>query len=365
VTLVLTAEHEALRAAVREFLAATSPEIRVRELMAAGSGFDRDAWRVMAKELGLTGLAVPEQYGGAGGTAVELGVVLEEMGRTLMCAPFFATAVLARQLLLGSGDLAARERYLPAIASGDLVATVAVAEDAGWDAVTLTATPGWSLTGTRSYVLDGMDADVVFTAARTPEGIGLFAVQADEPGLARESLPVLDQTRRLARLSFHDVPATPVGDPVSGGDVLRTVLDHAAAALAMEQVGGASKVLELAVDHARSRFQFGRAIGSFQAIKHRCADVLVGVEQAKAVAYHAIEASANNSDDLPLAAGLAKAFCSTAYTSAANANLQIHGGIGFTWEHPAHLYLKRAKSSELMFGDPARHRAAIGRALGL
>ena len=360
-TLVLSAEHEALRATVREFLAATSPETRVRELMAADSGFDRDAWRVMAEELGLLGLAVPTRFGGAGGTAVELGVVLEEMGRALVCAPFFATAVLAREVLLGSGDLAAQERYLPRIASGELIATVAVAGDAG----TLAATPDRSLTGSTSYVLDGMDADVVFTVARTPEGVGIFAVQADEPGLVRESLPVLDQTRRLARMSFHDVPADLVGDPASGGNTMRTALHHAAAALAMEQVGGAGRVLELAVHHAKTRVQFGRAIGSFQAVKHRCADMLVLVEQARAVAYNAIEASANGTDELPLAAGLAKAFCSTAYTRAAGDNIQIHGGIGFTWEHPAHLYLKRAKSSELMFGDPARHRAAIGRELGV
>ncbi|MFI9386963.1 acyl-CoA dehydrogenase family protein [Kutzneria sp. NPDC052558] len=364
-TLVLSAEHEALRATVREFLAATSPQARVREWMAADSGFDRDAWRLMAKQLGLLGLAVPEEFGGAGGSAVELGVVLEEMGRALVCAPFFATAVLARQALLGSGDRAAQQRYLPAIVSGELVATVAVAEDEGWDAVTLAATPGWSLTGTKSYVLDGMDADVVFTLARTPQGLGMFAVDTDAPGLVRESLPVLDRTRRLARMSFHAVAATPVGDPAFAGEVMRTVLDHAAAALAMEQAGGAARVLELAVDHAKSRFQFGRAIGSFQAVKHRCADMLVLVEQAKAVAYHAIAASATDADDLRLAAGLAKAFCSTAYTRVANENIQIHGGIGFTWEHPAHLYLKRAKSSELMFGDPARHRDAIGRALGV
>jgi alkylation response protein AidB-like acyl-CoA dehydrogenase len=363
VTLVLSAEHETLRATVREFLVATSPETRVRELMAADSGFDRDAWRVMAKELGLLGLAVPTRFGGAGGTAVELGVVLEEMGRALVCAPFFATAVLARELLLGSGDLAAQERYLPRIASGELIATVA--GDADWDAGTLAATPDWSLTGTTSYVLDGMDADVVFAVARTPEGTGIFAVQTDEPGLVRESLPVLDQTRRLARMSFHDVPAELVGDLASGGNTMRTALHHAAAALAMEQVGGAGRVLELAVHHAKTRVQFGRAIGSFQAVKHRCADMLVLVEQARAVAYNAIEASANGTDELPLAAGLAKAFCSTAYTRAAHDSIQIHGGIGFTWQHPAHLYLKRAKSSELMFGDPARHRAAIGRELGV
>jgi alkylation response protein AidB-like acyl-CoA dehydrogenase len=236
------------------------------------------------------------------------------------------------------------------------------------EAVTLAATPndsGWSLTGATSYVLDGMDAEVVFVAARTPEGIGVFAVDAGAPGLSRDSLPVLDQTRRLARLEFAAVPAVLIGDPATGGEVVRTVLDHAVAALAMEQVGGAGRVVEMAVDHAKQRFQFGRAIGSFQAVKHRCSGMLVLVEQARAVAYHAIEASAGDAIDLRRAASLAKAFCSTAYTRIANDNIQVHGGIGFTWEHPAHLYLKRAKSSELMFGDPAHHREVIAHEIGI
>jgi alkylation response protein AidB-like acyl-CoA dehydrogenase len=369
VTLLLTADHEALRDSVRSFLASRSPEAEVRRLMAETAGFDRDAWRVMAKELGLQGLAIAEGYGGSGFTLVELGVVLEETGRALLCAPFLATAVLAATLLTRCGDGDAQRRYLPAIASGEVVATLAVSEDSGrWDAggITLAAEPSggrWTLTGTKSYVLDGLDADVVFAVARTPGGIGVFAVEADAPGLARQALPVLDQTRRQARLGFDRVPAVPVGDPAAGWDLVRAVLDHAAAALAMEQVGGAGRVLEQAVDHAKTRFQFGRPIGSFQAIKHKCANLLVLVEQARAVAYHAIEACMGSRRDFTLAASLAKAFCSEAYTRAATENIQIHGGTGFTWEHSAHLYLKRAKSSEALFGDPLYHRGLIGREL--
>jgi alkylation response protein AidB-like acyl-CoA dehydrogenase len=369
VTLLFTADHEALRDSVRSFLASRSPEAEVRRLMAEPAGFDRDAWHTMAKELGLQGLAIAEKYGGSGFTMVELAVVLEETGRTLLCAPFLATAVLAGTLLTHCGDGDAQRRYLPGIASGEIVATVAVSEDSGrWDAagISLAAAPSggrWTLTGTKSYVLDGLDADVVFAVARTPRGIGVFAVEADAPGLTGQALPVLDQTRRQARLGFDRVPATPVGDvgdPVAGWDLVRIVLDHAAAALAMEQVGGAERVLEQAVDHAKTRFQFGRPIGSFQAVKHKCADMLILVEQSRAVAHHAIEASGGPQREFALAASLAKAFCSSAYTRVAGENIQVHGGMGFTWEHSAHLYLKRAKSSEALLGDPLYHRGLIG-----
>jgi alkylation response protein AidB-like acyl-CoA dehydrogenase len=368
-TLLLTAEHEALRDSVRSFLADRSPQAEVRRLMAAQAGFDRDAWGVMSKELGLTGLAIPERYGGSGFTAVERGIVLEEMGRSLLCAPFFATAVLAPALLTLSGDTEAQQLYLPGIASGEIIATLALSEDPGrWDAggVSLAAVPSggrWTLTGAKSFVLDGMDADVAFVVARAAGGIGVFAVETGAPGLTRSALPVLDQTRRLARLGFDRVPGVPVGDLAAGWDLAAAVLDHAAAALAMEQVGGAGQVLEQAVDYAKTRFQFGRAIGSFQAIKHKCADMLVLVEQARAVAYHATETAVSSPRELRVAASLAKAFCSAAYTRVAGENVQIHGGIGFTWEHPAHLYLKRAKSSAVLFGDPVYHRDLIGREL--
>jgi alkylation response protein AidB-like acyl-CoA dehydrogenase len=368
-TLLLTPEHEALRDSVRSFLAHRSPESQVRRLMAEQAGFDKDAWGVMAKGLGIVGLTIPEAYGGSGFTAIEQGVVLEEMGRSLLCAPFFATAVLAPALLALSGDTEAQQRYLPGIASGELIATLALSEDTSrWDAsgVCLAAVPsggGWTLTGVKSFVLDGMDADVVFVVARVADKIGVFAVETDAPGLTRNALPALDQTRRLARLGFERVPGTPVGDLGAGSDLVRKVLDHAAAALAMEQVGGAGRVLEQAVDYAKTRFQFGRAIGSFQAVKHKCADMLVLVEQARAVAYHATETAVSTPPELRVAASLAKAFCSAAYTRVAGENIQIHGGIGFTWEHSAHLYLKRAKSSAALFGDPMYHRDLIGREL--
>jgi alkylation response protein AidB-like acyl-CoA dehydrogenase len=364
-------EQEELRRTVRGFLEQKSPEPEVRRLMETSEGYDVAVWKQMGKQLGLQGLAIPEEYGGSGYSYVELGVVLEEMGRALLCSPYFATVVLAANALLHCGDEAAKKEYLSGIASGETIATVAFTEDSGrWDEAGIqaraTSTPdGWTIDGTKMFVLDGHTADLILVAARTGAGVSLFAVSGDSPGLTRTPLTTMDQTRRQARLELSAVPARLVGSEGKGWTTLSTMLDLAAVGLAAEQVGGGQKVLEMSVEYAKVRVQFGRPIGSFQAIKHKCADMLLEVESAKSAAYYALWAAAELNDELPVVASLAKAYCSEAYYHAAAENIQIHGGIGFTWEHPAHLYFKRAKSSELFFGDPAYHRELLAQRIGI
>ena len=364
-------EQEELGRTVRAFLTHTSPETETRRLMETPEGFDRALWRRMGSELGLQGLAVPEEYGGAGCGPVEVGVVMEEMGRALLCAPFLSSAVLATTTLLRCADEDARKRLLPGLASGELVGTLALTEDAArWDAagVRLTARESngsWLLNGHKMFVLDGATADVVLTVARTGDGIGVFCVDGDATGLTRAPLPTMDPTRRQARLDYQDVPATRLRTHGDGWDLVSEVLDRAAVALAAEQVGVASRALDMAVEYAKVRHQFGRPIGSFQAVKHLLADVLLEVESARAAAHYALLASENEDPELPAVASLAKAFCSDACVQATEENIQVHGGIGFTWEHPAHLYLKRAKTSQLLFGDPAYHRELLARRIGM
>ncbi|WP_043677501.1 acyl-CoA dehydrogenase family protein [Streptomyces xylophagus] len=364
-------EQDELRRTVRAFLADTSPETETRRLMETPKGFDRALWRRMGTELGLQGLAVPEEYGGAGCGPVEVGVVMEELGRALVCTPFLSSAVLATTTLLRCDDEDARKRLLPGLASGELVGTLALTEDsARWDAtgIALNARESggsWLLTGHKMFVLDGATADVVLTVARTEHGIGVFWVDGDAAGLTRAPLPTMDPTRRQARLDYDDVPATRLRTHGDGWDLVSQVLDRAAVALAAEQVGVAARALDMAVEYAKVRHQFGRAIGSFQAVKHLLADVLLEVESARAAAHYALLAAANEDPGLPAVASLAKAFCSDACLQATAENIQVHGGIGFTWEHPAHLYLKRAKTSQLLFGDPAFHRELLARHIGL
>ena len=364
-------EQEELRKSVRRFLEDKSPSTEVRRLMETTEGYDPAVWSQMAQQLGLQGLAIPEEYGGSGYTYVERIVVLEEMGRALLCAPYFATVGLAANALLSSGDDAAKKEWLAGIASGDTIATVALTEDSGrWDepGVTLAATKsgdGWTLDGHKSFVIDGHVASLIIVAARTAAGVSLFAVDGGAAGLTRTPLATMDQTRKQARLEFSATPARLIGADGGGWAVLSKTLDLAAVALAAEQVGGAQKVLDMSVEYAKVRVQFGRPIGSFQAIKHKCADMLLEVESAKSAAYYAGWAAAEDSEELPTVACLAKAYCSDAYFHAAAENIQIHGGIGFTWEHDAHLYFKRAKSAELYLGDPTYHRELLAQRIGL
>jgi alkylation response protein AidB-like acyl-CoA dehydrogenase len=364
-------EQDELRKIVRAFLESKSPESAVREQMETESGFDRAVWAQMAEQMGLQGLHTPEEFGGSGFTYVELGIVLEEMGRALLCAPFFSTVVLAANALLLTGDQAAKKDYLPGIASGETIATLAFTEPSGkWDesGIEMQASKsadGYTLTGTKMYVLDGHTADLILVVARTDAGISLFAVDGDADGLTRTPLSTMDQTRKQARLDFEGTPARLIESEGIGWDFMARVLDLVAVGLAAEQVGGAQKVLEMAVEYAKVRVQFGRPIGSFQAIKHKCADMLLEVESAKSAAYYGMWCAAEMDDELPSVASMAKAYCSEAYFHAAAENIQIHGGIGFTWEHPAHLYFKRAKSSELLFGDPTYHRELLAQRIGI
>jgi alkylation response protein AidB-like acyl-CoA dehydrogenase len=352
-------EQEELRKMVKRFLEEKSPESEVRRLMATNEGYDPAVWEQMANELALQGLGIPEQYGGQGYGPVELYVVFEEMGAALLCSPYFSTVALAANALLFVGSDADKAKYLPGIASGETIATVALTDDAGqWDLASTSTTAtasgdGFVLNGVRNYVTDGNVASLILVPAMTDKGLSLFAVQGDAPGVTREALPTMDQTRKQSRIELKDAPAVLVG--IEGGALegLQTTLFVAASALAAEQVGGAQRVLNNAVEYAKNRVQFGRPIGSFQAIKHLSA------------AYYAAWAAQELNDELPIAASLAKSFCSEAYFHCAAENIQIHGGIGFTWEHHAHLYFKRAKSSELFLGDPAYHRELLAQRLGI
>ena len=364
-------EQDELRRQVRRFLEEKSPESEVRRLMATEEGYDPVVWKLMADQLGLQAMIIPEKFGGAGFGQVELLIVLEEMGAALLCSPYFSTVALATNALVSSGDEAAQSTWLAKIASGDLIATLALIEDAGrWDLESLQTIAtrsgeGWTITGHKNYVLDGALAGLILVAARSEKGLGLFAVDANAEGLSRTALSTMDQTRKQARLEFADTPATLVGEEGSAFAILETTLQLACVALAAEQVGGAQRVLDSSVEYAKTRVQFGRPIGSFQAIKHKCADMLLEVESARSAAYYAAWTAEAGDDDLGLVASLAESYCSEAYSHCASENIQIHGGIGFTWEHPAHLYFKRAKSSELLLGDPVYHREIVARRLGI
>jgi len=368
----VTAEQRELREAVRRFLAERAPLARVRELMETTDGTDPDVWRQAGTQLGLAGIAVPEEYGGAGFSFAEQAIVLEELGAALFTGPYLASAVLAATALLAGDDTEAKKDLLPGIAAGETIATLAVTEDDGsWDpaSIRLAATQnrGWHLDGHKSFVLDGHSADLILAVAATETDgkLSLFAVNADAVGLTRRALPTLDQTRKLARLAFDGTPARLVGEAGTARAVLDRTFDVAAIALAAEQLGGAQRALDMAVAYAKVRHQFGRPIGSFQAIKHRCADLLLEVESLRSAVGYAAAAVAAGSTEVPVLAPLLKAYASEVYSHVAGENIQIHGGIGFTWEHDAHLYLKRAKASELFLGDGAYHRELLAARIGL
>jgi alkylation response protein AidB-like acyl-CoA dehydrogenase len=364
-TSAFTAEQEELRTAVRGFLADKSPSEAVRRAMTSEEGYDRAVWAQTAEQLGLQGLAIPEEYGGAGAGSIELGIVLEEMGRALLPAPFLSTVALAGQALVAGDNEQAKSQWLPKIADGSLTAALAVSEDGGsWnlDDVHASAVPdgdGWRVSGSKMFVVDGDSAGLLVVVARTGDGLGLYATE--DAGITRSRLEALDPTRRLARVELDNAPALRVGS----GDAVREALDLAVVALAAEQVGGAQACLDAAVEYAKIRVQFGRPIGSFQAIKHKCATMLLELEAARSALYHAASVAAERSAELPIAAAIAGSYCAEAYTHIAKENIQIHGGIGYTWEHDAHLYLKRAKSSELLFGAPGWHRARLADLVGI
>ncbi|GAA4558713.1 acyl-CoA dehydrogenase family protein [Pseudonocardia xishanensis] len=369
---VFSEEHESLRSSLRAFFANRSPESEVRRLMDTDEGYDRDVWRQIASELGLQGLIVPEEHGGAGYTWVELGVVLEEMGRALFCAPYFSTVVLAASCLLQSGDQAAQKEYLAGIATGDVVGTLAFVESSGrWDeaGIEMAASANgdtYRLTGEKIFVLDGHVADLIVVAARTGDSVSLFTVDRGAPGLNARLTETLDQTRKVAVVAFENTPARLLGAEGAGWTTLSKVFDLAVVALAAEQVGGAQAALDMAVEYSKTRIQFGQPIGAFQALKHMLADVMLEVESARSAMHVGLAAaSGHEGAELSAVAPLVKAYCSDAFELASHQNIQVHGGMGFTWEMPAHLYFKRAKSMAVFLGDSTHHRERLASCLGI
>ena len=372
-------EQNELRRAARRFLEVESSEERVRAAMETEQGYDSAVWRQLSEELAWTALTIPETYGGLGMSLLDLHPLMEEMGRALLCAPFFSTVCLGANALLVAGSEELKEEHLAPIAAGELTATLAYEEKnrkRGPDAVEAGFSREGSdyvLRGKKHFVIDGHSAGLLIIAARAEksrgaEGVSLFAVPADAQGLRRTWTPTMDQTRRLASVELDGVKvpaAALLGDEGQGWEACERTLDLARIALSAEQVGGAEMCLDTAVEYAKVRKQFGRAIGSFQAIKHKCADMLTMIESARSAAFYASALAAQDEPDLRDAASSAKAFCSDTFFHCAAENIQIHGGIGFTWEHPAHLYFKRAKSTEALLGDPSFHRERVAQQMGL
>ncbi|MEU8877341.1 acyl-CoA dehydrogenase family protein [Streptomyces javensis] len=361
-----TDEQRQLRTVLRDLYAEASGVEDVREHLAGPRGYDEALWARLAGEIGVHGLAVPEEYGGSGFTFAELAVALEESGRALYCAPLLPTVVLAAHALLLSGDRTACERYLPRIADGTLTATVAgfdadepgvVAERENRD--------GWVLRGPADFVLDGAGADLLLVRAGTPAGPRLFACEPAPDTTWRTPRRVLDETRRQALVEFRGAPATAVGTAEEAESTVSATLDTGRAALAAEQVGGSGHALDATVEFVAQRHQFGRPIGSFQAVKHRLADALVALEAARSASAYATACVAVASPQLPVAACAAAVVCSETFRLATAEYVQLHGGIGFTWEHPAHLYVRRARAAEVLFGTADQHRARLAERVGL
>jgi acyl-CoA dehydrogenase len=354
-------EQRALRSAVADLMARRSAEAQVRALTATDTGFDPAVWRELAA-MGLTGLLIGEEYGGAGAGPVEMGIAMEEMGAALLVSPFLSTAVLVPSLLVEAGDAAECAAVLPRIAAGDLIASVAFAEDGSARLPSTIATSAgaigdaWHVTGYKHFVLDGQSANLFYVLAGTDAGPAVFAVDPGAPGLDVTPLTTLDPTRKQCRLQFVDTPARLVGRLGAGVEVFSAALDRSAVALLSEQAGGARRAVEMATDYAKTRYQFGRAIGSFQAVKHMCADMLLEAESAVSAARFVAGSFAGQAPSRIADLALAQAYCSDAFVFVAATNIQVHGGIGFTWEHPAHLYLRRARSDAQLLGSPSWHR---------
>jgi alkylation response protein AidB-like acyl-CoA dehydrogenase len=372
-------EQEMLRATARKFFENECTSTFVRERMAEPAGVTDDFWSKLAEQ-GWLGLVFPEQYGGAGLGFVDLTVLMEEMGRVVMPGPFFATTVLAGLTILEAGSAAQKEEWLTKIAAGEAKATLAWTEpSARWDGAGVTTTAraadgGFVLSGTKLFVPDAHLADVLVVVARTTEsarpedGVSLFLVPRDTPGLEIKLLPTMDQTRKLCEVTLRDARlrgTALLGTRNGGWAPLMRVVERATVALCAEMCGGAQRVLEMTTEYAKIRVAFGKPIGSYQGVKHRAADMLVDVENAKSLTYYAAWAVDENATEAPLAASMAKAYASDAYRKVSGAGIQLHGGIGFTWEHDLHLYFKRAKSSEFTFGDATFHRERVAQLISL
>ena len=355
-----TDEQNQLRDAVRGFCAEHFAEERIRPLMESDPPFDPKVWARLGGELGVLGLSVPEADGGVGGTLVDQAVAVEELGARLACGPLFGTVYLAIPALVAASSGPVRDELLGELVEGRRTAAFAVVDRGGVfdpDAVTVTA-GGEAVSGTVRQVVDAGAADVLLVAARGADGVGLYAVDASS-GVQRTPLATLDLTRPQADVTFTDAPARRIAGPDEATRVINHALQVGAALLAVEQVGAAQHLLDLSVEYAKSRLQFGRPIGSFQAVKHRLADLLVDVEHARSVAYHSVWALTDGSDDPALATSIAQAVCSAALSHVAADAIQVHGGIGFTWEHQAHLYFKRAATDAALLGTAEQHRDRV------
>ena len=356
-----TEEQQQLRTAVRKFCADNFDEQTVRRLMESDPVFDAKVWSRLGSELGVLGLSVPETDGGVGGSLVDQAVAVEEFGASLACGPLFGTVFLAIPALVACPASPARDGLLAELVEGTKTAAVAVADKAGAfdpSSVTVAATDD-ALTGTVHRVVDGSAADEILVAAYGSAGISLYAVDAAAPGVTRTPLVTMDLTRPQAVIEFAGAPARLLAGPQEAERVITHALQVGSALLAVEQVGAAQHLLDLSVDYAKSRLQFGRQIGSFQAIKHKLADMLVDLEHARSTAYHAVWALSDASDDPALAASIAQATASAAFSRIAADTIQVHGGIGFTWEHQAHLYFKRAATDAALLGTAEEHRSRV------
>jgi len=360
-----SAEQAGFRASLRSFLEQNSPLSRVRVVAEAAEDFDASLWDRLVEEFDLPGLTIPEEFGGSGAPFSYQVIVLEELGRLVVPSPYFSTAVLAATAILESGDRAAAESLLPGIASGVKLATLAVAGPGSrWstDGSSVSAretADGWVLEGIAAWVSDGATADIAIVLAQSDAGPSLFSVDLGGDGVTRQAHPTLDPTRPLATLVFDSTTALPLGSPGSAEPVVERTLAVASIALAAEQVAGAQRALEMAVEYAKIRVQFGRAIGSFQAIKHILAERYVDNESAAVGVAHAARLVEQQSPEVVRYGHLVKAFASDAYLEAASASIQVHGGIGFTWEHDAHFYFKRATATRQWLGSPHQHREAL------
>ncbi|HEX6489679.1 MAG TPA: acyl-CoA dehydrogenase [Candidatus Dormibacteraeota bacterium] len=369
-------EQDMLRASARDFLAKQVTSKKVRQLAETDDGFDADLWKRIA-EIGWTGLGIPEEYGGVG-TFLDLVVVLEEAGRALLPGPFFTTMGLGVPVLLEAGTEAQKKRVLPGVAAGDARVTLAMTEPAGrWDSggVELRAEKsgaGWKLSGTKLFVPDAAMSEHMVVVARTrggdEEGITLFLLSGRPDGLTVEPLKTMDQTRRWYEVRFDGVELPDdavMGAADQGWPPLKRALQWGAAALCAEMVGGSQWVLDTSVEYAKTRQQFGKPIGIYQAVSHKLADMLLEVESARSATYYAAWTVDADAPDRSIATSMAKAYASDAYRKAAGNGIQVHGGIGFTWEHDMHLYFKRAKSSEVTLGDATYHRELVAQHLDL
>lgn len=365
-------EQRQFRSALRRFLQDRYPEQRLREDIANPAGYSRALWVELNEALGVAMMAVPPAFGGAGGSTSDIAVAFEECGRSLFTGPLLSTVGLGVNLILRSADAAAASRYLPAVARGELTLTVATADaatdafsdrrDSGNSPAITTARQrdgGWLITGQKRFVIDGGSADTVFVPAGTDAGLSIFAVERDAAHLQCTELETLDLTRRLAHLQFDNTPGSLIGRPGDGELILAETIDAALIGLAAEQVGGTARLLELSVDYAAKRTQFGRPIGSFQAVQHLCADMFIALDEARCAARAAATVTADDRDAYAEAVTIAKIRCSDAYFGVACAAIEVHGGIGFTWDHPAHLYYRRAKSDQMLLGNPNELRQRL------